>query len=87
MGNEERNAYTKNHITNALIDLLYHKNYSDINISEIVKKAQVSRNSFYRNYNTKEDILNEYLDSLLFQWKDAYDRSKKDSRSQYEIQP
>ncbi|WP_411347025.1 TetR/AcrR family transcriptional regulator [Paenibacillus sp. WLX2291] len=69
MGNEERNTYVKKQITNAFIELLKQNEFSNISISDITNEAQVSRNSFYRNYIEKEDILLNYIHSLLQEWR------------------
>ena len=37
------------------------KEYKDISITEICEKAGVTRMSFYRNFNSKEDILEKWL--------------------------
>ena len=37
-------------------------------LGEITEKAEVSRNSFYRNYDDKEDIIRKYLYQLLSDW-------------------
>ena len=60
MNNQDKNTYVKQQITTTLLELLKEKELSDINIGEITKKAQVSRNSFYRNYADKEDIIKKY---------------------------
>ena len=46
MNNQDKNTYVKQQITTTLLELLKEKELSDINIEEITKKAQVSRNSF-----------------------------------------
>ncbi|MBM6382994.1 MAG: TetR/AcrR family transcriptional regulator [Paenibacillus sp.] len=73
MGNEERNAYVKIQITNALIELLKERELSNISISDITTTAQVSRNSFYRNYSEKEDILLDHIHSILQGWRLDYE--------------
>lgn len=45
----------------SLIDLLKEKAFDDISIVEIIKHAGVSRNSFYRNFSSKEDILIRHI--------------------------
>ena len=45
----------------ALIRLLKKKDFSSITVSEIVKLAGVSRSSFYRNFESKEQLLLSYL--------------------------
>lgn len=72
MGNAEKNSYVKNKITEAALMLLQDKELKDISISEIIQKAQVSRNSFYRNYSEKEDIIQAYVNELLEGWKNDY---------------
>ena len=66
--NEQKNTYVKKQITLALLELLKEKPLVDISISELTQKAQIGRVSFYRNYQTKEDILREESDRLLKEW-------------------
>lgn len=40
------------------------KDYNSISITEIVNKAGVGRNSFYRNFSSKEDIINQWIDNV-----------------------
>ncbi|MDD6233393.1 TetR/AcrR family transcriptional regulator [Frisingicoccus sp.] len=62
---KEANLRVKRNIVRALIELMQKKNYSDISVSEITALAGVSRISYYRNYDSKEDILTESLESLM----------------------
>lgn len=68
MHNSEKNSYVKKQITNALLRLLKEKELKDISISEITTTAQVSRISFYRNYNDKDTIIKEYIHLTLNEW-------------------
>lgn len=68
MDNAEKNSYVKNQITNALISLLKEKELKDISVSEITTVAQVSRISFYRNYDDKRTIIKEYISLTLNEW-------------------
>ena len=45
------------YIYEALIELMRHKPYGEITITDITKKAGVSRMAYYRNYQDKDDIL------------------------------
>lgn len=47
-------------ISNALIQLLEDIPYENITISKLAETAQLSRRTFYRNYSTKDDIINEF---------------------------
>lgn len=62
MSNKESNRMTRECLQTALIALMGQKPFDRITISELVRKSGVSRTAFYRNYNTKEDILNEVSD-------------------------
>lgn len=48
-------------IIESLTDLLKEKPFEDITIVEIITHAGVSRNSFYRNFTSKEDILVRHI--------------------------
>lgn len=68
LDNTKKNSYVKNQITEALIILLKEKELQDISITEITNKAEVSRISFYRNFNHKETVIKEYMFSTLNDW-------------------
>ena len=59
MDNDEMKA--KDYIIEALLHLMSKRNYSNITITNIAKKAGVNRVTFYRNFNTKDDVIKEYL--------------------------
>ncbi len=65
LSNKESNRITKECIESALLLLMAEKDYQEITISEIVKRAGVSRTAYYRNYRSKEDILNTALTELI----------------------
>ena len=47
---EELNKIVKDSIAQSIFQLMKRKRFSDITITEIVKKAGVARASFYRNF-------------------------------------
>lgn len=53
----KREAMVDEYITEAFLLLLKEKEYKDISVTEICKKAGVTRMSFYRNFESREDIL------------------------------
>lgn len=57
--------FNKKCMAEALVILMKEKDFNDISITEITNKAGVSRMFFYRNYKFKEDILTNYMYSLL----------------------
>jgi len=69
VNNEEKNTYVKTQITKAMLTLLEQYEFDEISISQITSFAQVSRNSFYRNYENKEDILLQYVRKLFTDWR------------------
>ena len=73
MNNEQKNTYVKKQITATLIDLLKKKSLPEISISELTDKAGIGRVSFYRNYQSKEDILKEESNRLIKEWGKLYE--------------
>lgn len=80
--NEARNTYVIEHITDALLKLLEEKSIADISISELCCLAGVGRVSFYRNFESKEDILRKHLKNLLDEWSEKYDGKENFSMSE-----
>jgi len=48
----------------SMLDLLPKKEFDKISIIEIIEHAGVSRNSFYRNFANKEDILMKHIEII-----------------------
>ena len=59
-------------ITAALLVLMEKKPFEDITITELCQKAGVGRVSFYRNYNSKQDILLDYLSRVTDGWRSRF---------------
>ncbi|MDO4338529.1 MAG: TetR/AcrR family transcriptional regulator [Eubacteriales bacterium] len=57
-------ALVKNYISTALLLLMEQNDYQSITVTDIAKKAGVSRMTYYRTYSSKEDILIQYFNSL-----------------------
>lgn len=70
--NEARNAYVLEHVTASVLKLLQEKPLNDISVSEICDDAAIGRTSYYRNYESKEDIIKKYIRSLIDEWNQAY---------------
>ncbi|HAX72260.1 MAG TPA: TetR/AcrR family transcriptional regulator [Firmicutes bacterium] len=70
-----QNAITKESMFTALMRLMQEKSFSQISITEISQKAGVSRMSYYRNYQSKEDIITTYLDELFDQFISEVERN------------
>ena len=65
------NLFVRDCMTKALFKLMKKRDYHEISVSELVKTAGVSRNSFYRNYQSFDEILSQYLiDKTTAWWSD-----------------
>lgn len=56
---------TRSWIFQSLILLMPTNEYKDLSITSIVEKAGVSRQSFYRNYKSKDDIIIKFFDEVF----------------------
>ncbi len=65
MSNVESNKITKECIRSAMILLLKEKALDKISITELTKKAGVSRTGYYRNYTCREDVLQDLLETMV----------------------
>lgn len=66
------NLFVRDCITKALFKLMAKKDYHEISISELVRVAGVSRNSFYRNYQSVEEIIRQDLNEKTTTWWDDF---------------
>lgn len=67
------------HHCQAVLNLMKESNLSDISISQICDEAGVGRASFYRNFESKEDVISKCLKRLLENWSKEYALSGKDN--------
>jgi AcrR family transcriptional regulator len=63
-----RIKYTREWTFEALSKLLAHKSYYDITISEIIKKAGISRATFYRNFSNKDEIVTTKVNAFFHEF-------------------
>lgn len=61
ISNDEARKFTRDCICTALVKVMSVKNYDRITVTDICAKAGVSRAGFYRNFNGKEDVMEEIL--------------------------
>jgi AcrR family transcriptional regulator len=74
MNNRESNQLTRECLQLALIHLMAEQAFEKITVSEIVRRAGVSRMAFYRNYTDKEDIIHELGSKLIQNISELTDR-------------
>lgn len=70
-GNSRKNAanlMVRESITEALLKLMKKKDFAHITVSELTQTAGVGRVSFYRNYISKEDVLQQYMAQIGGNW-------------------
>lgn len=67
---------SKNALSGALLKLMISKPLSEISISDITERAGLSRQTFYTNFQRKEDILIYLLHGLFGRYHDRITKSK-----------
>ena len=63
-GHQKQKEQSGRMIEGALLELMEEKSYAQITVSEIVKRADVSRRTFYRLYGEKDEVLRCYFNKL-----------------------
>jgi len=61
MTNQESKVLTRESIKTALVQLMKQHAFETITVNAILKRAGVSRAGFYRNYSSKEQVLQEVI--------------------------
>jgi AcrR family transcriptional regulator len=61
---KKRENKSRQWILESLLSLMEREKFSQISIKEITANALLSRRTFYRNFNSKEDILVSYITEL-----------------------
>lgn len=67
-------------VEEALAALIDKKDFSEITISELVKKAGIARSTFYRNYESKEDIIRLSIKRTLEEFDEQFSPESIDER-------
>ena len=64
----KQNGTVADYITQAFLLLLQKRSFHEIKINELCEKAGVTRMSFYRNFESKEDVLRKWLRVITDEW-------------------
>lgn len=56
---------SKRWLEEALLQLMQQKHFSEITVTDITAKAGLSRLTFYRNFDSKEEVLLRYFDAIF----------------------
>lgn len=62
---DRRTRYTRQTIKDIFLEELKAKPYSKITVTEICKKAEMNRGTFYLHYYDMDDVLNDILEDFL----------------------
>lgn len=65
MKQDKRSRRTRLWLFETLLELIEKKDYSEISITELTEKADIARQTFYRNYDSMDDILLSKMDEIL----------------------
>jgi len=85
--NDKRSIQTSKFIYNALSSLLEEKKYKDIKITEVIERSQVSRATFYRNYDSLDDILRYELDQKFIKLSEYLYANYKSNKNTNKVHP
>ena len=61
----KRSVFVTDVMEHALLELLCEKDYLDITVTDLTAKAEVARVSFYRNYSSIDDVLEQVVKRML----------------------
>ena len=64
-------SYVRSQILKTLLEMMRVDNFDSITISRLTAKPEVGRASFYRNYQTKEDVLRQEAERLNLDYRMA----------------
>lgn len=63
--NDRRFRKNKAIIRRAYLDLTLEKGLGHVTVSDIAKRADINRMTFYSHYETEEDVLQEFVDDMV----------------------
>lgn len=68
----------------ALMELLREKKASEITVTELIRRSGAARASFYRNYKSLDDVLQDKLDSMIADY-DAHKPTEVEEFKNYDF--
>jgi len=74
---------TKEKIVFSLIELMHEKKFETITIKEISQKAGIYRSTYYRNFQSKEDIIKYKLSTIMNEYLEKYLKEEEKTKKQY----
>ncbi|MGN0350313.1 MAG: TetR/AcrR family transcriptional regulator [Roseburia sp.] len=79
----ERNQFTRMCIGDAIISLMQTEDFDSLKISDICKKAGLSRMTFYHYYDSKTAVLMDYMNTMIEAYQKENEAGKFGSFHEY----
>ncbi len=76
--NNPSSIRSKKQITDALLKLMEKYPYNEISVKQIVLETDLVRKTFYRNFDSKDDVLYSYIRSILLDYFDIVNNARGD---------
>lgn len=74
---------TKESVADSLLKLMKKKKFETITIKELTNLAGVYRSTYYRNFNSKEDVIKYKLSDIMDEYLDRYNCQEETSKEKY----
>ena len=74
---------SKKVITESLLLLMKKYPYAEITVKQILLETDISRKTFYRNFLSKDDVLNSFINTILQDYVDTIQQQQQ----KYSIDP
>ncbi|MBR2188793.1 MAG: TetR/AcrR family transcriptional regulator [Eubacterium sp.] len=71
---KQKNQEVKQAITEAFFRLMRRREDTEISVTDLVREAKVARVSYYRNFDSKEDIVASLVDTVLEEYEDGVNK-------------
>ena len=65
-------------ITQALLNLMRTEPYEEITVKQILLESKLARKTFYRNFDSKDDVLYSYINHCLHDYFDVVNNARAD---------
>lgn len=78
-GNNPTALQSKQMIVNAMFELLNEERYQNISVKKLAEKAGLSRQTFYANFTSREEVIRSELERIFIDYQQAIDESDNSS--------
>lgn len=82
---DKRSYESSSMIYDALVALMKEKDYSKIKINELCERAKLGRVTFYRHYDTVDDVLRKKLDDVLGEFQAYYKEYQQENTAHFTL--